>query len=498
VVAELEHFAGEVPEAEIQFAGPSGGQTMNRVVAFASRLAPTGDLQRTRINCRSEPAREGVRTVTTKLTGLFLCLLTTATLAAEPDLRVQTHLQPNDSVMVGGILELQLDVLTDSWFTDAPTLPDLKLPGALVLPPDGHAEHINQTLDGKSFNGMRYTYRITPNLAQGFDIPPLTVQATPGQASAPLSAQSQPLHFTAAQPPGFKPGELVLVAQGLRLTQKVIHSATPLKVGDSITRQLTLQADNAMAMSLPAPALGDISGLSRYPKNPQISNLDDGRGNFNGGQRIDTVTYRIDTEGRYNLPAIELTWWDASSQQTRTAQVPAVSFEAAANSAYKPVFSITEDLKKLGQQSSVHLSGHWLAILALLLVAILAGWFARPFVYRACLAAKARRQARHAAWLESADYAWRQIPRQIDGKPAQLSALYLWLRRSHLGLKLSTLSPRLQDLLRACYGPAPTEDQALRQLKDSLSTLHSQARQQQALPTSALRPLNPVHQKDFP
>jgi hypothetical protein len=290
----------------------------------------------------------------------------------------------------------------------------------------------------------------------------------------------------------------VLVAQGLRLTQKVIHSATPLKVGDSITRQLTLQADNAMAMSLPAPALGDISGLSRYPKNPQISNLDDGRGNFNGGQRIDTVTYRIDTEGRYNLPAIDLTWWDASSQQTRTAQVPAVSFEAAANSAYKPVFSITDDLKKLGQQSRVHLSGHWLAILALLLVAILAGWFARPFVYRACLAAKARRQARHAAWLESADYAWRQIPRQIDGKPAQLSALYLWLRRSHLGLKLSTLSPRLQDLLRACYGPAPTEDQALRQLKDSLSTLHSQARQQQALPTSALRPLNPVHQKDFP
>ncbi|MDR6915651.1 hypothetical protein J2X66_002519 [Pseudomonas sp. 3296] len=429
---------------------------------------------------------------------LLLCLFTTAALAAEPDFRVQTHLQPATSVMVGGILELQLDVLTDSWFTDAPTLPDLKLQGALVLPPDGHAEHINQTLDGKSFNGMRYTYRITPNLAQGFDIPPLTVQATPGQASAPLSARSQALHFTAAHPPGFKPGETVLVAQGLRFTQKVINSATPLKVGDSITRQLTLQADNAMAMSLPAPALDDVSGLSRYPKNPQVSNLDDGRGNFNGGQRVDTVTYRIDTEGRYNLPAIELTWWDASSQQTLTAQVPAVSFEATANSAYKPVFSIADDLKKLGQQSRVHLSGHWLVVLTLLLVAILAGGFARPFVHRAYVAAQARRQARHAAWLESADYAWRQIPPQIDGKPAQLSALYLWLRRSRLGLTLSTLNPRLQDLLRACYGRAPAEDQALRQLKDSLSTLHSQAEQRQASPASSLRPLNPVREKDSP
>jgi hypothetical protein len=471
---------------------------MNRVAAIASRLAPTLIPRTPQIPCGSEPARDSARPVAIKLTGLILCLLTTATLAAEPDLRVQTHLQPATSVMVGGLVELQLDVLTDSWFTSAPTLPDLKLTGALVLPPDGHAEHINQSLDGKSFNGMRYTYRITPNLAQGFDIPPLTVQATPGQASAPLSAQSQPLHFTAAQPPGFKPGEPVLVAQGLRFTQKIVNSATPLKVGDSITRQLTLQADNAMAMSLPAPAMGDISGLSRYPKTPQISNLDDGRGNFNGGQRIDTVTYRVDSEGRYSLPAIELKWWDAGSQQTRTAQVPAVTFEAAVNSAYKPVFSIADDLKKLGQQSRVHLAGHWLRLSALLMVMALFVWFARPFVHRTCLAAQTRRQARQAAWLESADYAWRQIPRQIDGKPAQLSALYLWLRRSHLGLKLSPLSARLQDLLRACYGRAPTEEQALHELKRSLATLHSQAEQHQTKVVSALRPLNPAHEKDFP
>jgi hypothetical protein len=69
----------------------------------------------------------------------------------------------------------------------------------------------------KSFNGMRYSFLITPNEAQGFDIPALTVRATPGQASAELSAQSQPLHFVAAQPPGFKPGEPMLVAQGVAL-----------------------------------------------------------------------------------------------------------------------------------------------------------------------------------------------------------------------------------------------------------------------------------------
>ncbi|MCU1761424.1 hypothetical protein NTD84_17105 [Pseudomonas sp. 14P_8.1_Bac3] len=469
-----------------------------RVATFASKPAPTGDWRRTHPPCGSGLAREEASPASKILWALLCCLITTATLAAEPDLRVQATLQPAESVRVGGILELQLDVLTDTWFTDAPTLPDLKLPGALVLPPDGHAEHINQTLDGKSFNGMRYSYRITPNLARGFDIPALTVQATPGQANTPLSAQSQPLHFSATQPPGFKPGEAVLVAQGLRFSQTVSRSATPLKVGDSLTRQLTLQADNAMAMALPVPPLAEVAGLSRYPQAPQITTLDDGRGHFTGGQRIDAVTYRIDTEGRYTLPAIELKWWDVSTQQARTAQVPAVTFDAVANSAYKPVFSVTEDLKQLGQQGRVHLSEHWLLWVALLGLAGLAIGVAKPFVHRAYLAVQARRRTRQTAYLQSADYAWRQIPQQIEARPAQLSALYLWLRRSRLGLKLSDLSPRLQGLLRACYGREPTEDQALRQLRQSLATLHSQAVRHNTAPRSALRPLNPVHEKDFP
>ncbi|RON39901.1 hypothetical protein BK666_27110 [Pseudomonas frederiksbergensis] len=468
----------------------------NRVAAIASKLAPTLDLRTPQIPCGSEPAREEARPVTQKLCTLLLCLISTHTLAAE--LQIQSRLQPTDSIMVGSLIELQLDVLTDTWFTDAPTLPDLKLNGALVMPPNGHAQHLNQTLDGKSFSGMRYRYLITPNLAQGFDIPALAVRATPAQASAELSAQSQPLHFTAAQPPGFKPGEAVLVASGLRFTQQVFNSATPLKVGDSLTRQLTLQADGALAMSLPVPTLADVTGLSRYPKAPQVTSLDDGRGNFNGGQRIDTVTYRIDTEGSHTLPAIEVKWWDASSQQTRTAQVPAITFAATANSAYRLVFSITEDLKKLGQQSRVHLSGHWLGLIALLLIVALLGYFARPLIQQSRLRWQARRQAKHAAWLQSADYAWQQIPAQIDGKPAQLSALYLWLRRSRQGLKLTHLGPRLQTLLRACYGRQPTEDQALRQLKQSLATLHSQAQHHRAPAPPALRPLNPVHEKEFP
>ncbi|HEF4760027.1 TPA: BatD family protein [Pseudomonas putida] len=470
---------------------------LDRVAAIASRLAPTGSLWRTQNHCRSELARGGARSITTKISALLIILIATTTLAAEPELRVQATLQPATPPMVGSVVQLQLDILTDTWFTDAPALPDLKLSGALVMPPDGHAEHLNQTLDGKSFSGMRFSYLITPNVAQGFDIPALTVRSTPGQATTELSAQSQPLHFTATQPPGFKPGEPVLVAQGLRFTQKLSKPDSPLKVGDSLTRQLTLQADGTLAMSLPTPGLGDVSGLSRYPQNPQVSTLDDGRGHFTGGQRIDSVMYRIDREGHYTLPAVEVKWWDTGSQQTHTAQVPAIEFDAVANSAFRPVFSISEDLKKLGQQN-LHLSGFALGLLALLLGVAVLIWMARPLVHRAYLGWLARRRARHLAWLQSAEYAWRQIPPQLDGKPPQFSALYLWTRRTRNGLKLTGLGPRLQALLRACYGREPSKDQALQQLKESLTTLHSQAEHNRESIAPALRPLNPVHEKDFP
>ena len=143
-----------------------------------------------------------------------------------------------------------------------------------------------------------------------------------------------------------------------------------------------------------------------------------------------------------------------------------MTFDAAANSAYKPVFSITEDLKKLGQQNRLHLSGHWLGA-----AGAAAGRGGARLVCPPALCTARTSHGRPDAvpgtrpGCESADYAWRQIPAQLEGQPAQLSALYLWTRRSRKGLKLTGLGPRLQAV-PACLlrpradqrsGAAPTQ-----------------------------------------
>ena len=143
------------------------------------------------------------------------------------------------------------------------------------------------------------------------------------------------------------------------------------------------------------------------------------------------------------------------------------------------------------------LSG-WLLWLALLSVFVGAGYWLHPVVLRARRQWLARKHAQQLAREQSADYAWQQINPQLQARPAQLSAVYVWLRRHRLGLRLVNAGPRLQGLLRGLYGRDPQTEQTLVQLRQSLTTLHSQVEQQPHKPASALRPLNPVQEREFP
>lgn len=290
--------------------------------------------------------------------------------ANEPQLLVQARLVPGDAVVVGETLQLQVDVLTDSWFTRGASLPELNLDGTDVTPPNGEAGHLSQTIQGQTFSGLRYTYRITPTQAQAFSIAPLTVRATPAQASHELSGQTPVLTFRASLPEGFSPGEPILVASAVRLSQTLTPPGGPFKVGDSLTRSVTLQADGTPGLALPAPPRGSVAGLGAYPQTPQVSNLDDGRGGFNGGQRIDRVSYRIEREGDFELPAIRVKWWDSVNRQIRFGELPAVTFKATASSSYTPVFSIVDDLRQMGQPTRLRLPATLLVGIGLLLLAV--------------------------------------------------------------------------------------------------------------------------------
>ena len=377
-------------------------------------------------------------------------------------------------------------------------LPALNLPGALVVPPTGEAQHLNEKLDGKTFFGLRFTYQITPQAAQSFTIPALQFQVTPGQGDGQVTLNSQPLSFVAKALAGAQ-GEHGLVAKKLTLTQQVQRSHDPLRVGDSITRTVTLKAEGAQAMLIPPVAFAQVDGLKRYVQTPKVEALSDGRGGTLGGMREDSVTYVITQTGKINLPAIEVKWWDASTGEANSASVPKLDFDAG-KGAYNAPFSITQDLRDLGQQAHVRLSGHWLLLATVVLLLAGLAYFGRPWA----LAARERvlhwQADRRSAWLASPEYAERLARKQLSTQPAQLGALYLWVRRS-TGLRTlaqisanltDTTAKRSLDLLNIRYNAAASHEESSANLVEALDVLQPQLTQAKVSHARhGLKPLNP-------
>ena len=186
-------------------------------------------------------------------------------------------------------------------------------------------------------------------------IPALVISAQPGNAVALLSARSQPLQLRVDWPQAA--GRNLLVASDVQLSQ-TLGSLEGLKVGDSLVRSVTLRATDSLALLLPVTPLAEVRGLSRFVKTPQLSSPDD-----LSGQRIDSASYRIEHPGTFHLPAIE-------------------------------AFSVSEDLQRLGRESRLHLSRHWLAALTLALMVGTLGYLVH----------------RHGAWLREQWRQWRQRP----------------------------------------------------------------------------------------
>lgn len=397
---------------------------------------------------------------------LALVLLSTGSQAAEPLLQASAQLQPANGALVGQTVTLQLDVLTDTWFSHAPQLPVLTLPGALVQPPSDQAQHLTLQQNGKALFGMRYRYLITPRQVGTLAIPALAVSAQPGQATATLSAHTAPLALTVNLPAGAVDGQMPLVASEVSLSQTVTFSSKALKVGDSLTRTLTLSATGVPAMALSPPSWAAVAGLGRYPGAPQLKALDDGRGHVRGGQRTDRVTYRVEHGGHYDLPAVNQVWWDLDGQQHQ-ASVAAIRFDASDNVAYRTVFSVPR-----------HWPWGWLALLAVLLAA---GWLAwRQRGHLLMFLARWR-----AGWYASAASARYRAAVQLRQSPLQLTALYQWQQRRHHRLSLDAA-----DALARLYGPHPDgEVRPLQRLLHNNPTAHA--------PAPALRALNPWPDKEL-
>ena len=369
-----------------------------------------------------------------RLVALLVCLGTSGFVAADPAPRImaRTHLEPAGPVVAGSEVKLVVDVLTTTWFTEAPNWPLFNLPDAIVSLPDEQAVNLSEDIDGTRWFGVSRAYRIAPRAGKTFDIAPLTITVYPGGMTGAAQVSTPALKLVATLPPGAEGMSTFFAAPQLSVEQKIAPAPRHLAVGAPLTRTITQRATATESMLIPPAPLGDVPGLKRYAKPAATRNIVEDRAGLVAGERTDSATYVADRSGTFNLPPVTIEWWNTTTRRKETVVLPAVRISAEAVRE-KPLFEIPVD-------AMLHGTSHRIVVIHAS-AAIAGGLIALGVVLLIAMRARAGSWVRYAArevrdartrWLASDALAWIRLASTARSGEWRrtIPALYSWMDRS--------------------------------------------------------------------
>jgi hypothetical protein len=211
----------------------------------------------------------------------------------------------------------------------APQLRDPDIPSATILPLG--EDRYTTTRDGQDYSVYERRYAIFPQDAGLLKIPPLTFEGwTSGADSTglspygyprqPVRAESQPMTIQVLPAPAGTQPDAWLPARNVSLTESAPTSYEA-SAGQPIQRQVTLRVDGIQASDLPPISLGAPYELVQQQDQPRLWNERRPEGVV--GVRQETVALSTSTPGRYQLPPVNLKWWNTRNGRWETAVLPA-------------------------------------------------------------------------------------------------------------------------------------------------------------------------------
>jgi hypothetical protein len=144
--------------------------------------------------------------------------------------------------------------------------------------------------------------------------------------SKPFRVEVQPVPAAAQRP--------WLPSRELRLVEEWPQDPPRFRVGEPLTRTVTLTASGIAAAQLPSLAGTPPEGLKQYTDQPLVKNQT--RADGLTGMRQEKIAILPSRPGRFELPAIEIPWWDTETGQQRLARIPARSIEVGAAADAQP------------------------------------------------------------------------------------------------------------------------------------------------------------------
>jgi hypothetical protein len=156
------------------------------------------------------------------------------------------------------------------------------------------------------------------------DFPAMPGTTHPGRR---VVERAQDIELQVRPQPAANAGADWLPATSIQLTDEWTPSPPVFRVGEPVTRTLTLTAEGTTAAQLPDLELGTLAGVQVYPDRPRGEDLTDGPSPV----AIKTLKFALvpTQPGSLTLPEIRLDWWDTRTDRARVAVIPARTVEVA-------------------------------------------------------------------------------------------------------------------------------------------------------------------------
>lgn len=264
----------------------------------------------------------------------LLCLVSASHAQDAATPRIEVDMQPDGAVAVGTPLTISLSLASPGYFVRSPDWPDMQIANAITREPPGVTRPGSQIIDGRSWTTVSRLYELTPQQAARFELPEQTISfayADPETGAAvEATARVPAIAFMASVPAGAEGLSPYLAARSLSMDQSVDGPGDGAKVGASVTRTVTIEADGTQAMLIP-PVLTATppTGLHAYPREATLTDTPGQRGAAAQASRVESIVYIVEAPGDYTLPPATLRWWNPERRSIDSATVDGIAFTVA-------------------------------------------------------------------------------------------------------------------------------------------------------------------------
>ena len=252
--------------------------------------------------------------------------------------RVRVSVTSQDEFWVGQQIEVNLDLMTTGYSFSKSRFNLPEVASVFLLQIDTTTIKLNETLNGETWQVVRYPLALFSQKGGPITIPPIKVRFSSaevfGKEVRDFELQTESLVIYTSMPPGASSDALVISTSQFDVDYQWSPSPEdeapiPAKTGDAVTLKITRQASDISGMLLSPLPVFRIDGIEAYPEAPTINDRVN-RGSLTG-ERTDTTTWILEQPGEFEWPDMPIQWWDPATKQLKEKRVGGLRFSVTAS-----------------------------------------------------------------------------------------------------------------------------------------------------------------------